>query len=161
MSRISLSHSINFVLLAAVLTLGWMLFQRSSPRAEPTAALVAEDETSTASSPARMGADSDTADAMAAISARLAAIDARLSAIERGAPPPSVGQAAPAPPTIAPQAAAAAERRLNAMFPDGRVDQEDMQRFQMTLATLPPDERLALTASMTQAINAARIQLHK
>ncbi|GEM_PF-1313200 len=161
MSRISLSHSINIVLCVAVLVLGWMLFARSAPRDDAPVRANAEDESpSSASSSASSPADSD---ALHAISARLAAIDARLSAIERG---PSVAPgdrtapvAAQAP--ISPQMAAAADRRLNAMFPDGRVDQEEMQRFHVALASLPADEQLALTASMTQAINSARIKLQK
>lgn len=159
MARISLSHWINFVLLAAVLTLGWMLFERSAPRDDAPARTSAEDE-----SPSSSSAPVDTdADAMHAISARLAAIDARLSAIERNSPATSGERTAPAAAQapIDPRTAAIADRRLSAMFPDGRVDQEDMQRFHLALSSLPANEQIALTASMTQAINAGRVKLEK
>ncbi len=154
MSRISLSISINLILFAAVSVLGWLLYDRT--KANEADIIVRSAALGPVSSPAPVDPD-----ALSAISSRLTAIDTRLSAIERHTPAIPTSTTTPTPVSITPQAAAIADRRLNAMFPDGRVDQEDMQRFHIALASLPADEHIAITASMTQAINAGRIKLEK
>jgi len=156
MSRLSFSHVLNLVLLAGVVGLGWLLLQRP-PHPDTTAPTGASHTDSAASA---SGRDLD------AVSAQLSEINARISAIERQAlpqTPTATTGAAPAQVTtrtaVTPQAAALAQQRLRAMFPSGRVDREGMQRFHIAMANLPPDEQIALTAAMSQAVNAARITL--
>jgi hypothetical protein len=95
--------------------------------------------------------------------ARLATIDARLAEIERALATASVAapNARTAATTAAPidaQTAAAADRRVAAMFPQGRFDHADLIRFRAALGELPADQQAALAAAFSRAVNGDRLQ---
>lgn len=148
-----LSVKLNVVLAIAVAILGWKVLMGDAPRRQtaiaPSAAAAAPAQ------PPRSAA----AGHAAAMDARLAAIDARLAEIERALATASV--AAPDATTAAPidpQAAAAADRRVAAMFPQGRFDHADLIRFRAALGELPAEQQAALAAAFSRAVNGDRLQ---
>lgn len=158
MPRISLSLSINLVLFAAVVVLGWKLYDRKTPHAGSSVLAESVTENTAASAAAFSGHDP-----ISGISARLAAIDARLSSIERrqeAAQPGEQKQAVAIKP-ISPQAAALANERLASVVTGQEFDQNAMVGFNIALAKLPEDEQIALAAALTQAINQGRIKPKK
>ncbi|TXH73603.1 MAG: hypothetical protein E6Q88_05165 [Lysobacteraceae bacterium] len=158
MSRTSVSTAIIAVLSVTVFIQGWILFERRASE---------EDKPDSESNPAGSVAQAPSSDsAVNDIAVRLDVIDARLMAIERALPTVQADvahenrtSAQTQQTSISPQAAALADRRLASMFPDTTIDQEDMMRFQAMLADAPAEERVALTAAMTRAINDGRVRL--
>jgi hypothetical protein len=156
MSR--LSTACNVVLTAVVLAQGWVLFARGDGL---TGASTADRIDAIGAQPT----DDPPTDASAALASQLARIDARLAALERVQPaaqPPASGLVAPASPAAAsidPQRAAAADRRLAAMLADSELDQREMQHFQASIAGLPPEEQIAISAAFSRAVNEDRIRL--
>jgi hypothetical protein len=67
---------------------------------------------------------------------------------------PNATTAAP----IDPQTAAAADRRVAAMFPQGRFDHADLIRFRAALGELPAEQQAALAAAFSRAVNGDRLQ---
>lgn len=146
-----LSVKLNVVLAIAVAILGGKLFMGDAPRQQPAIAMSA----AAAAQPLRTAA----AGPAGAIDARLTTIDARLAAIERALATASV--AVPNATTAAPidtQTAAAADRRVAAMFPQGRFDHADLIRFRAALGELPADQQAALAAAFSRAVNGDRLQ---
>jgi hypothetical protein len=148
-----LSVKLNVVLAIAVAILGWRVFMGDAPRQEsaiasPAAAAVpAQSPLPAAAGPA------------GAIDARLTAIDARLAEIERTlAASPAVTQNPVHAASIDPQATTAADRRVAAMFPDGRFDHADLIRFRAALGELPAEQQAALAAAFSRAVNGDRLQ---
>lgn len=129
-------------------------------------ALIARDRADAARN-ACASAPSPNADASAlsdprldAIVARLARIDAALaSADARAEKTSAISAHTDLVPTISPAAAAQAERRLAGLLPGDRLDHEDYVRVQASFAAFPPDERLALAAALSRAINENRVRL--
>lgn len=98
--------------------------------------------------------------AMQAVLDRLTAIDARLAALERAGG--GTAAAASAKTQIdAPDPAgfAEADRRLATLLPGRVLGHEDVMRFQATIAALPADQQLALSAAFSRAVNEDRIRL--
>ena len=164
MSRTAIAAAVIVALSVTASIQAWMLLERGSPGANPAESGPRSGLDST--SDADESAATDAHDATADIPARLAAIDARLAAIEQALPAMRQGGADTGragidmrPTTVSPQAAVLATRRLQSMFPDASVDQQGMMRFQMLLANVTDEERIALSAAMTQAINDGRIRL--
>ncbi len=155
MPRISLSLSINLILLAAVVVLGWTLYDRKAPDAGSSVLAESVTQNEAPSAAAFSGHDP-----ISGISARLAAIDARLSSIERRqeAAQPSEQKQTVAIKPISPQAAALANERLASIVTGQEFDQNAMVGFNVALAKLPEEEQIALAASLTQAINQGRIK---
>lgn len=154
-----LSVKLNVVLAIAVAILGGKVFMGDAPRQQPAIATSA----AAAVQPLRSAA----AGPATAIDARLATIDARLAAIERALATASVAvpnartAATTAATTAAPidaQTAAAADRRVAAMFPQGRFDHADLIRFRAALGELPADQQAALAAAFSRAVNGDRLQ---
>jgi hypothetical protein len=149
MSR--LSTACNVVLTAVVLAQGWVLFARGDGL---TGASTADRIDAIGAQPT----DDPPTDASAALASQLARIDARLAAMER-AQPAAQPPASPAAASIDPQRAAAADRRLAAMLADSELDQREMQHFQASIAGLPPEEQIAISAAFSRAVNEDRIRL--
>lgn len=146
-----LSVKLNVVLAIAVAILCWKVFMGDAPQQRPATA-------SPVDAPVRPSL-SDVAVSSGAIDARLAAIDARLAAMERAVATASVAAPnATTPASIDPQAAAAADRRVAAMFPQGRFDHADLIRFRATLGELPAEQQAALAAAFSRAVNGDRLQ---
>ncbi len=59
---------------------------------------------------------------------------------------------------IDPRIAAAADRRVSSMFPDGRFDHADLIRFRAALGELPAEQQAALAAAFSRAVNGDRLQ---
>jgi hypothetical protein len=152
-----LSVKLNMVLAIAVAILGWKVLMGDVPRQPP--AIASSAAASTPVQPPR----SAVAGHAGAMDARLATIDARLAAIERALATASVAapNARTAATTAAPidaQTAAAADRRVAAMFPQGRFDHADLIRFRAALGELPADQQAALAAAFSRAVNGDRLQ---
>lgn len=146
-----LSVKLNVVLAIAVAILGGKVFMGDAPRQQPAIATSA----AAAVQPLRSAA----AGPATAIDARLATIDARLAAIERALATASVAVAnAPTATPIDTQTAAAADRRVAAMFPQGRFDHADLIRFRAALGELPAEQQAALAAAFSRAVNGDRLQ---
>jgi hypothetical protein len=158
MPRISSSFSIIAALLVVVLVLGWRLYalETAGEDVRADARPLAEH-----APPPRDSHAGASADGM--ISSRLAAIDTRLSAIESRQETARTGakNQTEVKKTISPQAAARANQRLAAIVPGGNFDQNAMAGFHVALGSLPEDERIALAAALTQAINEGRIKPRK
>jgi hypothetical protein len=148
-----LSVKLNLVLAIAVAILGWKVFIGDTPRQPP--AIASSAAASTPAQPPRSAA----AGQAGAMDARLATIDARLAEIERALATASVAvpNATTAAP-IDPQTAAAADRRVAAMFPQGRFDHADLIRFRAALGELPAEQQAALAAAFSRAVNGDRLQ---
>ncbi len=148
----NLSVKLNVILAIAVAILGGMLFIGDPPREEASIPRVSH-------APAPMPPSSPPADSSIAIEARLSMIDTRLAEIERAlAASPAVTQSPAPAASIDPEAAAAADRRVEAMFPDGRFDHADLVRFRASLGELPKDQQIALAAAFSRAVNGERLQ---
>lgn len=153
------STLLNVVLFAVVLAQAWMLHRRDDAIVGAPA-----DETSAIAMSARTaaipGPDGDEPLALAVMD-RLQRIDARLAALEAGARPERTApSAAPSlPERIDPGTFADADRRLAALLPDRDVDPQDWIRWQTTLASLSDEERFALSAALSRALNENRLRL--
>lgn len=154
-----LSTSLNVVLLAVVLAQAWMLHRRDDAIVAAAAdeSTATEMRSRTASIP---GPDGEDPLALAVMD-RLQRIDARLAALETGARPAHAAQPVPTSPPerIDPSAFAAADRRLAALLPDRDVDQQDWIRWQTALSSLSAEERFALSAALSRALNENRLRL--
>ncbi|MFZ5638424.1 MAG: hypothetical protein ACOY82_17745 [Pseudomonadota bacterium] len=153
------STSLNVVLLVVVLVQAWMLHRRDEAIGAANAAEAVATEVSprTASIP---GATDHDPLALAVMD-RLQRIDARLAALEAGARPAQAAQReAPAlPERIDPRTFADADRRLAALLPDREIDQQDWVRWQTALSALSAEERFALSAALSRALNENRLRL--
>lgn len=146
------------VLGSLVLVEGAMLVQRPAAQAGDPVRIDADPRAENAEMAASSDADADPA--WQAVLGRLAAIDARLAALERAAGGTAV--AAPATTHVdAPDPAgfADADRRLATLVPGRVLGHEDVMRFQATIAALPVDQQLALSAAFARAVNEDRIRL--
>ena len=146
------------VLGSLVLVDGAMLVQRPAAQAGDPVRIDADPRAENAEMAASSDADADPA--WQAGLGRLAAIDARLAALERAAGGTAV--AAPATTQVdAPDPAgfADADRRLATLVPGRVLGHEDVMRFQATIAALPVDQQLALSAAFARAVNEDRIRL--
>lgn len=146
------------VLGSLVLVEGAMLVQRPAAQAGDPVRIDADPRAENAEMAASSDADADPA--WQAVLGRLAAIDARLAALERAAGGTAV--AAPATTQVdAPDPAgfADADRRLATLVPGRVLGHEDVMRFQATIAALPVDQQLALSAAFARAVNEDRIRL--
>lgn len=154
MSRISIG--LNIVLAATVLILVGLLYQHrhGATQAAP------DDRDPEVSSPTedRIGHGRDASNT--AILDRLAALDARLAAMEHrlDGHRPSTSNTSNAKPSISPQDAEFANRRLASMFPTSTYDDRDMLRFHAEVARLPANEQVALLSAYTRAINGNRLK---
>lgn len=91
------------------------------------------------------------------ISMHLARIDARLSAMEKT----KVETAAPPQREIilgSPEALAA-DRKIDALLPDGPITQQELFLFQSLLAQYPSGEQAQLSAALARAINNGNVQI--
>jgi hypothetical protein len=154
MSRFSIG--LNIVLAATVVILVGLLYRHSNGPAPievhsraPIASSATED---------RIGSGPDVSNA--AIIDRLAALDARLAAMEHraAAHQPGPPEGSDAKPTISPQDADLANRRLSSMFPASTYDDREMLRFHVAVARLPANEQIALLSAYTKAINEDRLK---
>ena len=146
------------VLGSLVLVEGAMLVQRPAAQAGDPVRIDADPRAENAEMAASSDADADPA--WQAVLGRLAAIDARLAALERAAGGTAV--AAPATTQVdAPDPAgfADADRRLATLVPGRVLGHEDVMRFRATIAALPVDQQLALSAAFARAVNEDRIRL--
>jgi hypothetical protein len=154
MSRISIG--LNIVLAATVLILVGLLYQHRHG-ATPAAPDV-RDPGASSPTEGRIGHGQDASNA--AILDRLAVLDARLAAMEHrlDGHRPSTSSASNAKPSISPQDAELANRRLASMFPTSTYDDRDMLRFHAEVARLPANEQVALLSAYTRAINGNRLK---
>jgi hypothetical protein len=155
MSRVS---TIAIVVLGSlVLVEGAMLVQRAAAQANDAARIGPAPGVDAASvTPSAPVSDP----ALPAVLGRLAAIDARLAALERAggdAPAGSLPQGHADAPD--PAGFADADRRLSTLVPGRVLGHEDVMRFQATIAALPADQQLALSAAFARAVNEDRIRL--
>lgn len=159
MSRFS--TTLNVALIAVVLAQAWMMHGREAPaavvkdRGGPNSADAASMDTAAAVGPA----PNETPLALAVMD-RLQRIDARLAALEQATRPPSAAAAeetSGAP--IDPRTAAEADRRLAVVLPVRELDREGWVRWQASLASMPPDERLAMSTAFSRAVNDDKIRL--
>ncbi len=150
---------LNILLAITVLALGALLYQGRTTSSFPSRQLNAN--TASGIPEERKIQANNRDDSNAVVLDRLAALDARLIAMEHRLPrSQDVSNDRPAIKNeLSQQALNLANRRLFAMFPDGNLDQNDMNRYQAALSGLSADERLALTAAFTQAINTNRIKI--
>lgn len=147
------------VLGSLVLVEGVMLVQRPAAQAGDPVRIDA-DHPRAENAEMAASSDADADPAWQAVLGRLAAIDARLAALERAAGGTAV--AAPATTQVdAPDPAgfADADRRLATLVPGRVLGHEDVMRFQATIAALPVDQQLALSAAFARAVNEDRIRL--
>ncbi|TXI48531.1 MAG: hypothetical protein E6Q50_11165 [Lysobacter sp.] len=172
MSR--LSTTLNVVLIAVVLAQGWMLYDRPSPAETATNDRVSDGSVShepASSDPARsVDSAGNEAPLAMAVMDRLQRIDARLAVLERAArsssdsavemsrTPPSAASA-PSDAAIDPRTLAEADRRLASLLPVRELDRAGWARWQTSLASMPPDDRFALSAAFARAVNQNKIRL--
>lgn len=158
MSRFS--TMLNVALIAVVLAQAWMLHGRGAPAAvvkgasDPSRADAASMDTAAAVGPAA----NETPLAMAVMD-RLQRIDARLAALEQATRPPSAAAAETSGAPTDPRTMAEADRRLAVVLPVRELDREGWVRWQASLASMPPDERLALSTAFSRAVNDDKIRL--
>lgn len=154
MSRISIG--LNIVLAATVLILVGLLYRQWNG----SAPIEADSRAHIASSAMedRIGSGRDAPNA--AILDRLAAVDARLAAMEHhpAAHRPGPPDGSNTKPSISPQDAELADRRLASMFPTSTYDDRDMLRFHAQIAKLPDNEQIALLSAYIKAINDDRLK---
>jgi hypothetical protein len=156
MSRVS---TIAIVVLGAlVLVEGALLLHRPAAQANDAQRIAVAPRAHAAVPIASSDAVSDPA--LQAVLGRLAAIDARLAALERAGGASSAALP-PQPSTDAPDPAgfADADRRLSALLPGRVLGHDDVMHVQATIAALPADQRLALSAAFARAVNEDRIRL--
>lgn len=158
MSRIS--TTLYIALIAVVLAQAWMLHARGAPAAD-----VKEgrdpDITNAASieAAAMVGPAADESPLAMAVMDRLQRIDARLAALEQASRSRFEATAASSSAPIDRRTTAEADRRLAALLPVRELDHEGWVRWQASLASMPPDERLALSTAFSRAVNDNRIRL--
>ncbi len=158
MSRVS--TTLNVALIAVVLAQAWMLHGREAPaadvkdRSDPNIANAASMETAAAIGPA-----ADESPLAMAVMDRLQRIDARLAALEQATRPPSAAAAQTSGAPTDRRTTAEADRRLAALLPVRELDHDGWVRWQASLASMPPDERLALSTAFSRAVNANKIRL--
>ena len=155
MSRVS---TIAIVALGSLaLVEGAMLLHR--PAAAPDAAARTEPAPRAYAVPVA-SSDAVSDPALQAVLGRLAAIDGRLAALERaGGAPSAVASPQAHADTPDPAGFADADRRLSTLLPGRVLGHEDVMRFQATIAALPADQQLALSAAFARAVNEERIRL--
>lgn len=145
------------VLGSLVLVEGAMLLHRPAARADAAVhgdvAHGAENAAAVASS------DVVSAPVLQAVLDRLTAIDARLAALERAGGTPAAMPSPAHADAPDPAGFADADRRLSTLVPGRVLGHEDVARFQMTIASLPADQQLALSAAFARAVNEDRIRL--
>lgn len=148
------------VLSLVVLAQAWLLQGRGAPPARIAAAAHGA-ETGGGIDPAAPDADP----VATALMARLDRIDARLAALDdaRPAADPAVVPPAPLPKPpssdrIDPRTIADADRRLAALLTDRDIDRGAWARWQASLASLPAEERFALSAAFARAVNEDRLR---
>lgn len=150
------SIGLNIVLAATALILVGLLYRQGNGPA-PTET---DSRDPIASSAMKDRSDYGQDASNAAIIERLAALDARLAATEQRAaahqPAPPDGSGTK--PSISPQDAELANRRLSSMFPTSTYDDREMLRFHAAVAKLPANEQVALLSAYTKAINQDRLK---
>lgn len=109
---------------------------------------------------------SETRDRSDALAATLTRIDARLAALEFDAARRENGMAANASPTrtaaeipVGSPAALAADRNLARLLPGGSLTQEELQQVYIGIGQQPADQRGALMAALSRAINDGRVRI--
>jgi hypothetical protein len=156
MSRAS---AIAIVVLGSLaLVEGAMLMHRPAVQADAAARTDAASQAGSMVGAASSDAVADPA--LQAVLGRLTAIDARLAALEHAGGRTTVAASAKTQ-IDAPDPAgfADADRRLSTLLPGRVLGHEDVARFQMTIAALPADQQLALSAAFARAVNEDRIRL--
>lgn len=142
----------------AILALqGWTLYRvegrtaETSPTIEPASPSAAFSQTRD---------DSD------ALAATLTRIDARLAALEFDAARREGGAASTTSPTrtaaeipVGSPAALAADRNLARLLPGGSLTQEELQQLYVGIGQQPADQRGALMAALSRAINDGRVRI--
>lgn len=147
-----------FPLGIAILALqGWTLYRLESRTTE------ASGPKTPASAAAALSETTDRSDALAATLTR---IDARLAALEFDAVRREDGMAANASPTrtaaeipVGSPAALAADRSLARLLPGGSLTQEELQQVYIGIGLQPADQRGALMAALSRAINDGRVRI--
>lgn len=146
------------VLSVVVLAQAWALHGRGAPAASAPDAPSAH--ASRLPDAVRADAPADPDPLAMAVMARLERIDARLAALEAGRSAPQPAAAlSPSRDRIDPRTIADADRRLARLLPDRDIDRDAWTRWQTTLASLPDEERFALSAAFARAVNEDRIRL--
>lgn len=155
-----ISTTLNIALIAVVLAQAWMLHVREAPAAhmkqgnDLDIANAASIETA-----AMLGPAADESPLAMAVMDRLQRIDARLAALEQTTRSRSEATAASSSAPIDRRTTAEADRRLAALLPVRELDHEGWVRWQASLASMPPDERLVLSTAFSRAVNDNRIRL--
>ncbi|MBW8849800.1 MAG: hypothetical protein JF600_03360 [Xanthomonadales bacterium] len=148
------------VLSLVVLAQAWLLHGRGASPAR-IAAAAGGAETAGSAEPAAPDADP----VAVAVMARLDRIDARLAALDDArvaagpaVVPPASRSEPPSSDRIDPRTIADADRRLAALLPDRDIDRGAWARWQAALASLPAEERFALSAAFARAVNEDRLR---
>lgn len=151
------STLIIVVLSVVVLAQAWRLHGRDASAARIADTPAARDGAFSRALDAR-APDADPV-AIAAM-ARLERIDARLAALEASRSAPQVAPVpSPSSDRIDPSSIADADRRFAVRLPERDIDRDAWARWQTTLASLPAEERFAMSAAFARAVNENRIRL--
>lgn len=142
----------------AILALqGWTLYRVESRTAEAPA---------TNAPTSASAALSETSDHSDALSATLTRIDARLAALEFDATRRENGASSDVPPPrstaeipVGSPAALAADKNLARLLPGGSLSQEELQQVYIGIGQQPADQRGALMAALSRAINDGRVRI--